>query len=189
MPTLTTTGEAKRAVLYRMVMPEHICPYGLKSLDLLRRHGYDVEDRHLTTKEETDNFKKQQGVQTTPQTFIEGRRVGGHDDLRAFFGSPSTSKNAFAYWPVIAIFGMAAAMAVSLNIDSTGSMQVVKLAEQFVAIAVCLLALQKLRDVESFSTMFLNGGFKTEAQHVVIEREQGPAGPWPASARTPPAAC
>lgn len=156
MPTLTATREAKRAVLYRMVMPEHICPYGLKSLDLLRRHGYEVEDHHLTTKEETENFKKQHGVKTTPQTFIEDRRIGGHDDLKVFFGSPAKAKGTFAYWPVVAIFGMAAAMAISLNLDGIGSMRVVKLAEQFVAIAVCLLALQKLRDVESFSTMFLN---------------------------------
>ena len=27
---------SKRAVLYRMVMPTHICPYGLKARDLLR---------------------------------------------------------------------------------------------------------------------------------------------------------
>lgn len=35
MTTLSAAGEAKRAVLYRMVMPEHNCPYGSKSLDLL----------------------------------------------------------------------------------------------------------------------------------------------------------
>ena len=28
---------AKRAELYRMVMPGHTCPYGLKALDLLKR--------------------------------------------------------------------------------------------------------------------------------------------------------
>ncbi|WP_277740808.1 MauE/DoxX family redox-associated membrane protein, partial [Herminiimonas fonticola] len=32
----------------------------------------------------------------------------------------------------------------------------IQTAEWFVAIAMCLLALQKLKDVESFSTMFLN---------------------------------
>ena len=29
----------KTATLYRMVMPGHLCPYGLKSKDLLERHG------------------------------------------------------------------------------------------------------------------------------------------------------
>ena len=44
------------AKLYRMVMPGHLCPYGLKSKDLLEREGYEVEDHHLNTREETDAF-------------------------------------------------------------------------------------------------------------------------------------
>ena len=44
----------KKAILYRMVMPGHTCPYGLNAKDLLRREGYEVEDHHLTTREETD---------------------------------------------------------------------------------------------------------------------------------------
>ena len=31
---------AKKAVLYRMVMPNHICPYGLKAKHLLKGAGY-----------------------------------------------------------------------------------------------------------------------------------------------------
>ena len=53
-----------------MVTDEHICPFGLKSKDLLERHGYDVDDRHLTSREQTDEFKQQHDVKTTPQTFI-----------------------------------------------------------------------------------------------------------------------
>jgi glutaredoxin len=72
----------KSASLYRMVMPDHICPYGLKSKDLLERQGFAVEDHHLKTREETDAFQREHGVDTTPQTFIDGRRIGGYDDLR-----------------------------------------------------------------------------------------------------------
>ncbi len=43
--------EAKKAVRYRMVMPEHTCPYGLKSKDLLEREGFEVEDHQLATRE------------------------------------------------------------------------------------------------------------------------------------------
>ena len=57
---------ARTAVLYRMVTPDHTCPYGLKAKDLLKRSGYEVDDRHLTTREETDAFKAQHGVATTP---------------------------------------------------------------------------------------------------------------------------
>ena len=35
----------KTAVLYRMVMPDHVCPYGRKALWLLKRKGYAVEDQ------------------------------------------------------------------------------------------------------------------------------------------------
>lgn len=52
---------ARKAVLYRMVMPGHTCPYGLKTKDLLQRSGYEVDDHHLTTREETDAFKAQHG--------------------------------------------------------------------------------------------------------------------------------
>ncbi|MFX5776954.1 glutaredoxin, partial [Acinetobacter baumannii] len=67
-----TSGAARRATTYRMVTAEHTCPYGLKAKDLLRREGYAVEDHWLTTREETDAFKVEYGVKTTPQTFISG---------------------------------------------------------------------------------------------------------------------
>ena len=62
---------SKKAILYRMVTKEHICPYGLRSKDLLEREGYLVEDNHLTSRNDTDDFKQKHGVETTPQTFIE----------------------------------------------------------------------------------------------------------------------
>ena len=43
----------KSATLYRMVMPDHLCPYGLKAKDLLERQGFAVEDHQLTTRDET----------------------------------------------------------------------------------------------------------------------------------------
>ena len=74
---------AQTATLYRMVMDKHVCPYGLKSKYLLGRKGFAVNDHWLRTREETDAFKSEQGVKTTPQTFIDGKRVGGYDDLSA----------------------------------------------------------------------------------------------------------
>ena len=66
-----------KAVLYRMVMDKHICPFGLKSRDLLKREGFEIEDNYLKTREETDAFKETYGVETTPQTWINGQRIGG----------------------------------------------------------------------------------------------------------------
>ena len=59
---------AGKAIVYRMVMPGHTCPYGLKAVHLLKRAGYEIEDHHLTTREETDAFKARQGVATTPRS-------------------------------------------------------------------------------------------------------------------------
>ena len=50
---MTGTTE-KRATLYRMVMPTHTCPYGLKAKDLLQRRGYTVDDHWLRTRAETE---------------------------------------------------------------------------------------------------------------------------------------
>ena len=73
-----------QALLYRMVLPSHTCPFGKQALELLESSGYQVEDHPLRTREETDAFKAQHGVDTTPLIFIDGERVGGCDDLRSF---------------------------------------------------------------------------------------------------------
>lgn len=149
---------SKSAQLYRMVMPDHLCPYGLKSKDLLEREGYEVEDHHLTTREETDAFMEKHGVETTPQTWIGDKRIGGYDDLRVHFGldAPESERSDTSYRPVIAIFAVAFLMALGLSWYSFGTILSLRALEWFVSISMCLLAVQKLQDVESFSTMFLN---------------------------------
>src|SRR5687767_3806892 len=112
---------AKKAILHRMVMPHHTCPYGLKAKDLLERSGYEVEDRHLTTREQTDAFKAEHGVQTTPQVFIGGKRIGGYDDLRRFFGKRVADPKATSYTPVIVLFAMTALMAMAASYAITGT--------------------------------------------------------------------
>lgn len=150
------SDQLKRAVLYRMVMPEHVCPYGLKSKWQLERHGYKVEDHWLRTRTETDAFKAEHQVGTTPQTFIDGRRIGGNDDLRRFFGGHVPGKDETSYRPVITVFGMAAVMALAASLAAFGAPLTVRAGEWFVAFSMCLLAMLKLQDVERFSTMFLN---------------------------------
>ena len=101
----------KIATLHRMVMSDRMCPHGLKSKDLLEREGYEVEDRHLTSREEVDAFKTKHGLATTPQTFIDGVRIGGFDDLREYFGKPTKARDTLTYTPVIMLFSVAAFMA------------------------------------------------------------------------------
>ena len=146
---------AKHATLYRMVMPEHVCPYGLKSKWLLESHGYQVDDHWLRTREETDAFKAEHNVATTPQTFIHGQRIGGNDDLRAFFGKHVPTKDETSYRPVIAVFAMTALMALAASQAAMGSPFTIMAGEWFIAFSMCVLAILKLRDIEKFSSMFL----------------------------------
>lgn len=148
----------KTAKLYRMVMPDHTCPYGLKSKDLLERKGFEVEDHHLTTRAETDAFMERYGVETTPQTFISGDRIGGYDELRIHLGidPPAKEQSDTSYQPVVAIFSVAALLALGLSWHQYGTVLTVRALEWFISLSMTILAIQKLQDVESFSTMFLN---------------------------------
>ena len=146
----------RQAILYRMVMPSHTCPYGLKAKDLLRRAGYTVDDRHLTTRAETDAFKAEHDVATTPQVFIDGVRVGGYGDLRRYLGKPVADPKATTYRPVIVLFVLTALTAMAASYAVSGSPFTLRAAEWFIAFSMVVLALLKLQNVESFATMFLN---------------------------------
>lgn len=158
-------SDARTATLYRMATDEHICPFGLKSLDLLKREGYVVDDHLLKSRQQTDAFKAKHQVETTPQTFIDGERIGGYDDLRRHFGKSVSDADAVTYQPVVAIFAMAGLMAVAANWAASGEIVSARSAQWFIAISMCILAIMKLRDIEGFSNMFL--GYDLLAQRWV----------------------
>jgi glutaredoxin len=145
----------RRATVYRMVMEKHVCPFGLKTKDLLEREGYTVDDHWLTTRKETDAFKSEHGVKTTPQTFINGERVGGYDDLRRHLGKAVKDPKATSYAPVVAVFAMTALMALAASYAVYGTPLTVRAGEWFIAFSMCVLAILKLQAVETFSSMFL----------------------------------
>ena len=74
----------RSAVLYRMVLPDHTCPFGVRAKELLEANGYELEDNVLASREEVDAFKAEHGVDTTPQVFIDGERIGGSEELSAY---------------------------------------------------------------------------------------------------------
>ncbi|WP_188682353.1 glutaredoxin family protein [Sphingopyxis bauzanensis] len=145
-----------QATLHRMVMPGHTCPYGLKAKHLLKRRGFAVDDRWLTTRGEVDAFKAEHGVQTTPQTFIDGVRIGGYDDLRRHFGLTVADPDAISYRPVIALFAMTALMALAASLAAFGNAFTMQAGEWFISFSMVVLALLKLQDIGKFATMFLN---------------------------------
>ncbi|MHC9419262.1 glutaredoxin domain-containing protein [Sphingomonas citri] len=71
----------QQATLYRMVLPDHVCPFGVRAKAMLEQAGFDVDDQILATRDAVDRFEHEQGVETTPQVFIAGERVGGSDEL------------------------------------------------------------------------------------------------------------
>lgn len=146
----------KSATIYRMVMPDHVCPYGIKTLDLLERKGFDVNDVHLETDEETAAFREKWDVETTPQTFIGGQFVGTLDDVREYVGNRRKDGGGTSYWPVLSLFTITFLMATGAAYIAEGQWVSVRSVEWFVAFTMCGLGYLKIRDVESFSTMFLN---------------------------------
>lgn len=146
----------KRAEIYRMVMPGHNCPYGVKALHLLRSKGFEVEDHHLTSREQTDTFRSDYDVATTPQVFIDDQRVGGYEDLKRHLGLKVRNPGETTYRPVLTLFLMAFLMSVSLSFAVGPESPGIRTIEWFIAISMCMLAYLKLRDLESFSSMFIN---------------------------------
>ena len=76
--------DSRQAMIYRMVMPNHTCPYGVRAKQMLEEAGYEVNDRILRSRDEVDAFLDVEGVDSTPQVFIAGERIGGSDDLEAY---------------------------------------------------------------------------------------------------------
>ena len=144
------------AQVYRMKTAEHMCPFGLKAVDLLKRKGYAVDDHTLTSREEIDAFKAREDVDTTPQVYIDGERIGGYEELREHLGMSVPNAKETTYRPVLAIFAIALLIGLAMSWTTQGTLLTARMPEFAVATAMVLLGLQKLQDIESFSTMFLN---------------------------------
>ena len=148
-------GEGKTASLYRMAMPGHLCPFGLKSKALLRFKGFQVDDNLLTTRDEVDAFQAAHGVETTPITYIDGNRIGGYSELKVHFGLSDADEHPTTYQPIIAIFAATALMAAAILINLYDGFPILTWIKWFFALSMAGLAIQKLRDVEGFVNGFL----------------------------------
>ena len=76
--------QSQSATLYRMILPDHTCPFGVRAKQLLEDAGYEANDRILSSREAVDQFQDEQDVDTTPQVFIGQERVGGCDNLERY---------------------------------------------------------------------------------------------------------
>lgn len=118
------------------------CPFGKKAVALLKSRNLQFEDKIFSSKEEEISFKTEHSVQTTPQIFLDGRRLGGYDSLAKIFGEtePETS-----YLPVIVLFGVTALTGIAMGTWLKG----------FMSLSLIFLATLKLMDAASFRNGFL----------------------------------
>ena len=138
-----------------MVTPKHLCPWGIKAYDLLKRNGYEVDDRHLGSKEANNAYKEEKGYDETPQIFIEEERIGGYDALREHLGLGSDPKEGTTYQPVIAVFAVTFLMAITSCWAMQGELSAIRVIELFIAFSMCVLGILKLQDLLSFATGFI----------------------------------
>lgn len=146
---------SKKATIHRMVTPDHLCPWGTKAWDLLKRKGYDVDDQHIESMDANKRYKEEHNVDETPQIYIEGEHIGGYDQLREYLGLGPDPKEGKTYRPVIVIFGVSLGMAITTALAGQNTVDVIRVVELFIAFSMCALGIQKLRDVQSYENGFV----------------------------------
>jgi len=138
-----------------MVTPDHLCPWGIKAWDLLKRKGFEVHDHPIESMEANEQYKKTHNVDETPQIYIEGEHLGGYDQLREYLGLGPDPKEGETYQPVIAIFAVTLGMALATTWTSLGTLHPIRVIELFIAFSMCALGIQKLRDLQSYANGFV----------------------------------
>ncbi len=81
----------RQATLYRMVLPEHTCPFGVRAKQMLEDSGFAVDDQILSSREEVDAFKAEHQLSTTPLIVIDGEPVGGSEDLLRYLAENASA--------------------------------------------------------------------------------------------------
>ncbi|MDQ8185088.1 glutaredoxin [Pelagicoccus sp. SDUM812002] len=156
---------SKQATIVRMVTPDHLCPWGVKAKDLLKRNGYEIDDRQLDSMEANKRYKRDNGFDETPQIFVNGERLGTYDDLREGLGKKPDPKEGKTYQPVLAVFAITFLMALSATWASVGVFAPIRIAELFIAFSMCVLGILKLQDLLSYATGFVQ--YDLLARHYV----------------------
>jgi glutaredoxin len=81
----------REATLYRMVLPEHTCPFGVRAKEMLDEAGFEVDEHILKSRDEVEQFKEEHGVSTTPQIFVDGERIGGSAELESYLAEQTAT--------------------------------------------------------------------------------------------------
>ena len=119
------------------------CPWGEKAVKLLNEKGIEFKDHKFASKEEEEEFKNTHEVKTTPQIFLNGKRIGGYTDLAEHFDE-KVEEESKSYKPVIALFATVGLITLATKSGMMG----------FMGYSLCLLSCLKLMDLSSFVTSF-----------------------------------
>lgn len=138
-----------------MVTPDHLCPWGVKAIDLLRRNGFEIEDNHLESMDANKAYKEEHGYDETPQIWIEGEHIGGYDALREYLGMKPDPKEGETYQPVLAVFAVTLPTAITTCLAIEGGLDLIRVVELFIAFSMIVLGILKLQDLQSFATGFV----------------------------------
>lgn len=120
------------------------CPWGEKARALLEEQDVEFQDKVFADEAEERAFKRDHEVESTPQVFLEGQRIGGYEALAEHFGVEAQSADERSYVPVVAVFSVALLMALATSGGFQG----------FMGFALCLLACLKLMDLQAFVQRF-----------------------------------
>lgn len=80
-------AEARKAILYRMVLPDHTCPYGVRAKEMLETAGFDLDDRVLSTRDKVEQVKEEFGSRTTPIVIVGDEVIGGSEELATYLAA------------------------------------------------------------------------------------------------------
>jgi len=141
------------------------CPWGKKAETLFKERDITFEDHAFGSKEEEKKFKEEHSVQTTPQIFEVEKRVGGYTELAKKLGIEVAEEKS-PYTPVIAVFSVAALMAIAVTHPWNTSLSLSLLRTwmmSFMGFSLCILATLKLMDVASFYNGFEKYDLLTQA--------------------------
>ena len=70
----------RRATLYRIVLPDYVCPSGALARRMLEQGGFEVDERILATQLEADSFAAEHDGARPPQVPLHDRNDEEEND-------------------------------------------------------------------------------------------------------------
>lgn len=85
MDNICWSKGAKTQMARVEIYTKFLCPYCARAKKLLEEKGVDYEENEISmdADKRAEMLQRAQGRTTVPQIFIDGRHIGGSDDLAA----------------------------------------------------------------------------------------------------------